>query len=55
MAAAAGYHWLRQEFPWEDIEIHGKGDFEDRRQSRIARPGRNMTTSWPWPRSTAWK
>jgi hypothetical protein len=31
MAAAAGYHWLRQEFPWEDIEIHGKGDFEDRR------------------------
>jgi len=31
MAANAGYHWLRQEFPWEDIEIHGKGDFEDRR------------------------
>jgi polysaccharide biosynthesis protein PslG len=31
MAVAAGYHWLRQEFPWEDIEIHGKGDFEDRR------------------------
>ncbi|MCB0114926.1 MAG: cellulase family glycosylhydrolase, partial [Caldilineaceae bacterium] len=31
MASAAGFHWLRQEFPWEDIEIHGKGDFEDRR------------------------
>ena len=31
LAADAGYHWLRQEFPWEDIEIHGKGDFEDRR------------------------
>lgn len=31
MAADAGYHWLRQEFPWEDIEIHSKGDFEDRR------------------------
>lgn len=31
MAAEAGYHWLRQEFTWEDIEIHGKGDFEDRR------------------------
>ena len=31
MAADAGYDWLRQEFPWEDIEIHGKGDFEDRR------------------------
>ena len=31
MAGEAGFHWLRQEFPWEDIEIHGKGDFEDRR------------------------
>jgi hypothetical protein len=31
MIAAAGFHWLRQEFPWEDIEIHGKGDFQDRR------------------------
>ncbi len=27
----AGFTWIRQEFPWEDIEIHGKGDFEDRR------------------------
>ena len=31
MAALAGFQWLRQEFPWEDIEIHAKGDFEDRR------------------------
>jgi polysaccharide biosynthesis protein PslG len=31
MIAEAGFHWLRQEFPWEDIEIHGKGDFIDRR------------------------
>jgi hypothetical protein len=31
MIADAGFHWLRQEFPWEDIEIHSKGDFEDRR------------------------
>jgi len=31
MVAGAGFHWIRQEFPWEDIEIHGKGDFEDRR------------------------
>lgn len=30
-AEEAGFKWLRQEFPWEDIEIHGKGDFEDRR------------------------
>ena len=27
----AGFQFIRQEFPWEDIEIHGKGDFEDRR------------------------
>ncbi|RME43994.1 MAG: hypothetical protein D6791_14235, partial [Chloroflexi bacterium] len=31
MLHAAGFGWIRQEFPWEDIEIHGKGDFEDRR------------------------
>ena len=31
MVADAGFKWIRQEFPWEDIEIHGKGDFEDRR------------------------
>lgn len=31
MVAEAGFRWLRQSFPWEDIEIHGKGDFEDRR------------------------
>lgn len=31
MIADAGFRFIRQEFPWEDIEIHGKGDFEDRR------------------------
>ncbi|HID88063.1 MAG TPA: hypothetical protein EYP55_11950, partial [Anaerolineae bacterium] len=31
MIPDAGFRWIRQEFPWEDIEIHGKGDFEDRR------------------------
>lgn len=31
MLHAAGFGWIRQEFPWEDIEIHGQGDFEDRR------------------------
>lgn len=31
MASEAGFRFLRQEFPWEDIEIHAKGDFEDRR------------------------
>ena len=31
MISDAGFRWVRQEFPWEDIEIHGKDDFEDRR------------------------
>lgn len=31
LIADAGFHWIRQEFAWEDIEIHGRGDFEDRR------------------------
>lgn len=33
MVANAGFHWIRQEFPWEDIEIHGPGDFMDRRHN----------------------
>ncbi len=31
----AGFHWIRQEFPWEDIEIHAKGDFMDRRTPTV--------------------
>jgi hypothetical protein len=31
MIAEAGFRWIRQEIPWEDIEIHGRGDFIDRR------------------------
>lgn len=31
MIAEAGFGWMRQQFPWEDIEIHAKGDFTDRR------------------------
>ncbi|MBN2305481.1 MAG: hypothetical protein JXQ72_13430, partial [Anaerolineae bacterium] len=29
--AEAGFGWIRQQFPWEDIEIDGKSDFTDRR------------------------
>ncbi len=31
MIAEAGFHWLRQQFPWQDIEIEARGDFTDRR------------------------
>ena len=29
MIADAGFTWIRQQFPWEDIEIAGKGDYWD--------------------------
>jgi hypothetical protein len=35
MIADAGFHWVRQQFPWEDVEIHGKGDFVDRRHTEL--------------------
>ncbi len=31
MISDAGIDFIRQEFTWEDIEVHGKGDFVDRR------------------------
>ncbi len=31
LISEAGFKFIRQEFTWEDIEYHGKGDFEDRR------------------------
>ena len=29
LVAQAGFHWIRQQFPWEDIEIAAKGDYVD--------------------------
>ena len=31
MARAMGAQYVRMQMPWEDVEIHAKGDFEDRR------------------------
>ncbi len=31
LVSGAGLRFIRQEFTWEDIEIHGRGDFVDRR------------------------
>lgn len=31
MISEAGFTWIRQQFVWEDIEIHARGDFIDRR------------------------
>ncbi len=35
MIADAGFTWIRQQFSWEDIEVHGRGDFSDRRNEAI--------------------
>jgi hypothetical protein len=55
LIAEAGFHWIRQEFPWEDIEIHGKGDFEDRRHEPYRSAWKNTTISSNWPRPTTWR
>ena len=34
LVARAGFAYIRQEFPWEDIEIFGKGDFWDHKWNR---------------------
>lgn len=31
MISDAGFGWIRQEFPWEDIEVDGRGQFTDTR------------------------
>lgn len=31
MIREAGFEWLRQEFPWEDLEVDGRGQFTDTR------------------------
>jgi hypothetical protein len=36
MIRDAGVHWVRQEFPWEDIEHSARGDFWDHKWSKSA-------------------
>lgn len=35
MIREAGFVWLRQEFPWEDLEVTGRGQFEWAKYDRI--------------------
>lgn len=37
MARDLGARYVRMQMPWEDVEIHGKGDFEDRRNAGAVR------------------
>jgi hypothetical protein len=36
LISQAGFQWIRQQFPWEDIEIYGKGDYWDHQWERSA-------------------
>ncbi len=36
LVADAGFCWIRQQFPWEDIEISAKGDYWDHKWNRDA-------------------
>ena len=46
MIAEAGFGWIRQQFPWEDIEIHGRGDFEDRRNDLTGDGQPDAISAW---------
>ena len=42
MISEAGFVWLRQEFPWEDLEFDGRGQFSNSRR-----------LEWRWPAGCA--
>ena len=46
MVADAGFTWIRQQFPWQDIEIHGRGDFEDRRNDHDGDGQPDAISAW---------
>src|SRR5690606_36392516 len=35
MISEAGFGWIRQEFPWFDIEVDGRGQFTDSRNPEL--------------------
>ncbi len=46
MIADAGFKMIRQQFPWADIEIHGRGDFEDRRNDLNGDGTADAVSAW---------
>jgi hypothetical protein len=46
MVSEAGFTWIRQQFPWQDIEIHGRGDFEDRRNDHNGDGQPDAISAW---------
>lgn len=46
MIRDAGFVWLRQEIPWEDLEIDGRGQFTDTRQDHDGDGVRDTIDAW---------
>ena len=42
----AGFVWLRQEFPWEDLEVDGRGRFTDSRLDRDGDGESDTINTW---------
>jgi hypothetical protein len=54
MAADAGYHWLRQEFPGKTSKFTAKATSRIAATNPTARRGKSTTRSSPPPKPTAW-
>ncbi len=46
LIAAAGFTWIRQEFPWEDLEVDGRGQFTDTRNDMDGDGQRDTIDAW---------
>ncbi|MDQ7036475.1 MAG: cellulase family glycosylhydrolase [Anaerolineae bacterium] len=46
MITAAGFGWIREEFPWEDLEIDGRGQFTDTRNDYDGDGEADTISSW---------
>ncbi|MFN8371783.1 MAG: cellulase family glycosylhydrolase [Anaerolineae bacterium] len=46
MIAAAGFTWIRQQFPWEDIEVDGRGQFTDSRNDHDGDGQADTISAW---------
>ncbi|MBC8099508.1 MAG: hypothetical protein H7Y11_08695, partial [Armatimonadetes bacterium] len=46
MIADAGFTWIREEFPWEEIEVDGRGQFTDSRNDMNGDGVRDTISGW---------
>jgi len=46
MIRDAGFRWLRQEFPWEDLEVDGPGQFTDSKRDRDGDGQPDTISTW---------